>query len=69
MHQLLSNCISFLLGPLVYTRLPLETPLLLLSFSTVPEMDNVVHIMGNYTELPSDRVLELQNETAGTTEL
>lgn len=38
-------------------------PLLLLPFSTVPEMDNVVHIMGNYTELPSDKVLEFQNKT------
>lgn len=32
-------------------------------------MDNVVRIMGNYTEIPSDRAWELQNETAGTTDL
>lgn len=32
-------------------------------------MDNVVRIMGNYTEIPSDRAWELQNETAGTAEL
>lgn len=32
-------------------------------------MDNVVRIMGNYTEIPSDGAWELQNETAGTTEL
>lgn len=32
-------------------------------------MDNVVRIMGNYTEIPSDRAWELQNEAAGTAEL
>lgn len=32
-------------------------------------MDNVVRIMGNYTEIPSDRAWELQNEIAGTAEL